>query len=499
MQSAPPYSPAHGCDSSIDGWCSAHCPALPDGGRLVARQSAQSPTFACYSHTALQRLDEVSWNMSSNAPHLCGKESAAYLNKVKMTRETLDLLVDLQSCLGKSSTADNNNNHRAQQVAALKRPLLRTATEVVDADDAAASSSRWLQLPSAPPDDDARCIASGRGTRRMQPATAPPSQHREPYLLPNDYLRSANVSKWWWGVCDDDLRHGSIRPPRASVLPSWEPSGDGCDALKGANQAAIAQNTRWRSAGSMQTRRFSLWAIQCRPILCRVVMALGVWRSEGQMVSVPKCAKDRSYLSSLSGIHEFNLDMTVCRPPNSGLSVRARFIRNELLWLNGFTDPNGGAIPSRSFTMCEWAEAARSADLLCLNRGIHFAKEEIVVEQLGHTFDELRGGRRHQHRAPSTSTPHSIVYRGTHAPIPSCHLLDDPLPAPFPYIARDPLTDAYHWADFEPQNMFARRLAKERNITYLDVHYQTQCGRVATCRRGRPHPAIVRIFACRAD
>ena len=204
------------------------------------------------------------------------------------------------------------------------------------------------------------------------------------------------------------------------------------------------------------------------------VMALGVWRSEGQMVSVPKCAKDRSYLSSLSGIHEFNLDMTVCGPPNSGLSVRARFIRNELLWMNGFTDPNGGAIPSRSFTMCEWAEAARSADLLCLNRGMHFAKEEIVVEQLGHTFDELRGGRRHQHRASSsTSTPHSIVYRGTHAPIPSCHLLDDPLPAPFPYIARDPLTDAYHWADFEPQNMFARRLAKERNITYLDVHYQT--------------------------
>ena len=72
--------------------------------------------------------------------------------------------------------------------------------------------------------------------------------------------------------------------------------------------------------------------------------------------------------------------------------------------------------------------------------------------------------------------PLSVIYRGTHAPIPSCHVLDDPLPQPFPYAhaaAHDPLMRAYHWADFGRQNGLAARLAALHNVTYLDVHYAT--------------------------
>ena len=127
--------------------------------------------------------------------------------------------------------------------------------------------------------------------------------------------------------------------------------------------------------------------------------------------------------------------------------------------------------------MCDWSVAANEADLLVLNRGMHYMNDSVVDAQLSDTFDGLiqrrstattrvhHGGGRHR--------AHSIVYRGIHAPIPSCHILDDPLPRPFPYAAADHTVAAYHWAEFASQNALVARLAAARNITFLDVHTQT--------------------------
>lgn len=141
--------------------------------------------------------------------------------------------------------------------------------------------------------------------------------------------------------------------------------------------------------------------------------------------------------------------------------------------------------------MCDWAAEAADADLLVLNRGMHYAPDEAMASQLLRTFEELRRGVLSRRRVgvsegagfteSSTSPPPrwpplSVVYRGTHAPIPSCHVLDDPLPAPFQYdhaAAHDATMRAHHWADFGRQNGLAAELAARHNLTFLDVHYAT--------------------------
>ena len=66
-----------------------------------------------------------------------------------------------------------------------------------------------------------------------------------------------------------------------------------------------------------------------------------------------------------------------------------------------------------------------------------------------------------------------VVYRSTHASLPSCHLLDDPLPTPFPYSALDSVTRNYHWADFERQNNVSREVAAAHRVAFLNVHPAT--------------------------
>ena len=97
--------------------------------------------------------------------------------------------------------------------------------------------------------------------------------------------------------------------------------------------------------------------------------------------------------------------------------------------------------------MCEWAAAAAEADYLVLNRGMHYTPEALVGQQLRQTFDRVR--QMHEIRSRSrevtgssqqavgelshageSRTSNRIVYRSTHASMPSCHVLalDDSLP-----------------------------------------------------------------------
>lgn len=158
------------------------------------------------------------------------------------------------------------------------------------------------------------------------------------------------------------------------------------------------------------------------------------------------------YLAALAPMHEFNLDTLACGA--GPLAVRVRFIRNEALALSGkgttaakrvvfalttararsFRRTPEAAPPSppvlpptppapplpRPYLMCEWAEAAAEADLMVLNRGMHFVPDGLITQQLHATFSTLHALR----RAARTELVHvhEVVYRSTHASIPSCHL-----------------------------------------------------------------------------
>ena len=102
---------------------------------------------------------------------------------------------------------------------------------------------------------------------------------------------------------------------------------------------------------------------------------------------------------------------------------------------------------------------------------MHYMNDSVVTRELGETLDTLRtqlGTATARVVRPRSAR---IVYRGVHAPIPSCRILDDPLPRPFPYTSAN--SGPYHWAEFGQQNAKVRRLVTERNMTFLDVHGQT--------------------------
>lgn len=390
----------------------------------------------------------------------------------------------------------------------------------------------------------AACVSHGRG--RWVATSAPERARGEPYLMPTDYLSRANISRWWWGVCDDDLRRGEVRPPRAAAVDyAWEPHGEGCEQLRKHRHRMPPLSVLARAFCAAHAGRSVLFigdSIQGQ-LFTSFVLAAGVFHSEPQIhprssgVRPPRCAQDRHYLTGLAAIHEFNLDMRICHP-DPARGVRARFIRNEPLWPDGAkpprptgtgsasTDVPGGAsataaggatataaLPAgrghgaksestttttttttrmpRSFVLCEWAQAAREADLLVLNRGMHYVDDDALTAQLAATFDTLHELRRDIKRSntaavgtgtdgatsPLARAPRAqgeedrlaVVYRGVHAPIPSCHLLDDPLPSPFPYAAGA----EYHWEAFGRQNLLARELAAAFNHTFLDVHQAT--------------------------
>ena len=290
-------------------------------------------------------------------------------------------------------------------------------------------------------------------------------------------------------------------------------------------------------------------------------MALGAYASEPQLPArgtlhshLPRCKKDRKYLAALATMHEFNLNLLACG--EGAQAVRVRFIRNEAVLLVSSHDDGareqqqqrlgrntainthaggggggGAAVASddagsagrpastaraqaeapppaplappapplpRPYLMCEWAEAAAEADLVVLNRGMHYVPDALVAQQLHTTFTRLaalraprRGGSPRSaktadadaadgaasSRASSSTVAAApladVVYRSTHASMPSCHLLDDPLPVPFPYAADDEATRSYYWQDFARQNAVARTVADAHSVTFLQVHQQT--------------------------
>ena len=540
---APPYSPALGCEAGLDDWCRRHCEGTET---LRARQPSASvggALFSCFREAEFRQLDRVTTNISRLPPKSCGRKSSEYVHHLKMTKEQLGLLHALHTCLNRTQHEASTAwiATRRETLSYLRQPMLRSnqsgATSPRHAVDEAAAES-WLRHRRPHLHAAQHCLERGRGTWRSVVSDGA----EEPYLLAPDFLPKANLSKWWWGACDDDLRRGMVRPPRAAVLQTWEPDGEGCDDLKKGRKRLPSLKVLAKAFCQRRAGRSVLFvgdSVQGQ-FFVSFAMALGVYSSEPQLnrTRIPTCAKDAKYLASLATVHEFHMDMQLCAPGPQG--IRARFIRNEMLSLSVVppadtkhlasghagrrspppdpaagsgapeeTDPPPPPHLPRSFILCDWATVAAETDYVVLNRGMHYMPDDTVVPQLSQTFSHLQAqvpsprSRPHLSHAAigaegSTSSyirtsamgggadgrnfrvggvpSPRVVYRGTHAPIPSCHILDDPLPRPFPYsfaAAHDDVVKGFNWANFEQQNEKVAKVAAAFNITYLDVHYAT--------------------------
>ena len=165
---SPKYSPALGCDLVLDGWCSAHCPPSPDGVPMVARQSSSGVAFACYSSSALQQLETITF-ASETPPKLCGRKSSTdYVKAFKMMAEEVELQRAFAACVRNASAqpttiGDTSTISRAitkdaesvltrddlvmrrAQLAALHQPLLR-ARPLELGQGGSEAAAQWLAL-----------------------------------------------------------------------------------------------------------------------------------------------------------------------------------------------------------------------------------------------------------------------------------------------------------------------------------------------------------------
>lgn len=222
-----PYSPALGCDGALDAWCVDHCTAIDVRARAPSEAPApgKQPPFFCFAASALSNVEVVAWNTSVPQRGMCGSWGE-YLRHEKMTRESAALASVLKACVNNFSAAEASPA-RAATVRALDVPMrgsARASEAPLHARQRALplpASRDWLALRRTSTDREAAatCVATGGGRWTSSRQT-----QEEPYLLHHDLLPGFNSSRWWWGVCDDDLRHGALRPPRAALGPAWQVS-----------------------------------------------------------------------------------------------------------------------------------------------------------------------------------------------------------------------------------------------------------------------------------
>ncbi|KAG8465666.1 hypothetical protein KFE25_002973 [Diacronema lutheri] len=171
------------------------------------------------------------------------------------------------------------------------------------------------------------------------------------------------------------------------------------------------------------------------------------------------------------GLLPFVLDFDVCASARSAgrAPVRLRFVRNELLLFN-YSDAATRPLRNAKYKqqMCEWASKVHEAEVVVLNRGIHWQPDESFAAVLRETLASLAALP-----PPASGRRRRIVYRGTHAPVPGCNpalspsavSLESRLYSKY-YMAHNP---HHHWPDFDRQNQIARCIARAHGALYIDV------------------------------
>jgi hypothetical protein len=323
----------------------------------------------------------------------------------------------------------------------------------------------------------AACLSHGQGAWLPLQGEA----RTEPYVLSLDVeTQLQREPRHFWGRCDADLRPNISmavireRPPRDAILHEWLPQGEGCLALfKHKNTlpdlSELACSFCEKHAG--RNILFVGDSVHGEFFLAFAAI-LGIRRMQPNSGNLG-C---RRVAPRGSGPTEIDMSVELCS--DGPRAVTARFIRNELLWLDTAANARARHADRRfgapALMMCDWREAAEAADLLVLNRGYHAISSWNAtreVHELKRTLRELS----YLLGANRVLWKH-VMYRGTHASHRGCFSRRDPEVEPFEELAslmRSRSNAQYNWRQIEAQGKLARALLSTVGVPYLDTYVAT--------------------------
>ena len=329
----------------------------------------------------------------------------------------------------------------------------------------------------------ARCLVAGTGQWvPLDPGAT------EPYLMDPAWQGGRRDEKWW-GRCDTDLHTNqsipASRPARPSLLFTWEPEGDGCADLRKHRSVlpdlaalACAFCSRWAGRSilfvgdSVQGELFHSFA-----------HVLGAVSS----LAPPTGQVNEACRAWVEGSgYESDLTVDLCEAGER--AVHARFVRNEMLWLdnerNGRGRTKGTKLNLPVRVLCEWDAAAAEADAIVLNRGYHSLGSEIseLKADLNDTFAGLEALLKARRRHDRSHAPARVVYRGTHASIYKCAEYADPLQPSIPgvhavthamHIHRSNANSWYAWRNVYAHHRLDQDAMASMGVTYLNTFTAT--------------------------
>ncbi|KAJ1461522.1 P-loop containing nucleoside triphosphate hydrolase protein [Pelagophyceae sp. CCMP2097] len=300
-------------------------------------------------------------------------------------------------------------------------------------DDAAGAPRRWLAARAAAP--RARAQKNCTGAWRPTPLREPP------YALDEiSYLGPAwAAGKFFWGgECTASTAYefeSSCKPQEPyPAAGAWRSAAAAfCAAFDGSRVLFVGDSLN----GQMFTSMVHLLGAH-----------KGVQNEDGL-----RCADVDD-----AGPHEIALRADVCA--RFGGNVSVQFLRNEFLTVDAAANQAQRELYAPAFpkALCLWGYEAARADVVVLNRGVHFIPSPTFDAQLEKALDELKSLR-----ARAGRSMRGVVYRSTHAI--TCSAGDD-APAATPF--EPPST--HDWDAMAAQNAIAERLVLARGAQYLDVY-----------------------------
>lgn len=321
--------------------------------------------------------------------------------------------------------------------------------------EARLAATAWLAAARDHKQQRAAELCLGQGIGHWY---ALPTDVAAPYIMDNATKRKGMRGTKWIGRCDADLNgENSSRPARPAVRFRWQPEGKGCAAL-------LKNNTVLPDQATLAHAFCSRWAGRSVLFVGDSVQA-AAFHSFAHIVDgryVPSPLNENAPCNALADGSGYDADLTaeLCVDNAPDRRVHARYIRNELLWLNRSRNAAGRAqadhtrmknVPARF--LCDWDTAAAEADILVINRGYHSTNVDVAVRRddlnatlhaLGALIHHPALSRTHDHEHVTRGhEPTRLVYRGTHASIYRCASYSDPLTPPASAGVHE-VTHAYH-------------------------------------------------------
>jgi len=293
--------------------------------------------------------------------------------------------------------------------------------------------------------------------------------------LPYSSRANGTVVSKSWQICDALYSAKPHRSPdRYATRHIWQPSGSGCTSLLPEGIPTMQDVVRrfcLRRAGSsilfvgdstqgqlFQSFASILGANRLRRPRVTVTEDEASWAGSNAW-----CNPNEAETEDGRFYHQLE---SVC--PTGDVTLR--FVRNDLSVLDERHTTKGNQFSLRSFNstaMCDWSDAARTADLIVFNRGAHYVDDESFLAGLHDTISRLATLLRGRGRTLSKA----VVYRSTLAAIPNCsHQPRDPAPtALHDLIVANGA--AYRWDQFEHQNQLAKRVMERQGVPFLNIYH----------------------------